>query len=147
MDCGYFFMETEHLLRQQLIEGLTAEPPENVVSAAIGLWEQLSGQIVAIVGQGGFDSLYARSLFLSQSTFPWLGASAVSAQTGRGFAELKTSLEGQTPAQAAAANSLLLVTFTDILAALIGEQLTTRILRSAWSNNAQDTASRELQND
>jgi len=42
------------------------------------------------------------------------------------------SLEGQTPAQVSDANSLLLITFTDILAALIGEQLTTRILRSAW---------------
>lgn len=140
-------MESEHLLRQQLIQGLTVAPTENVVSAAIGLWEQLSGQIVAIVGQGGFDSLYARSLFLSQSTFPWLGASAVSAQTGRGFTELKTSFEGQTPAQAVAANSLLLVTFTDILAALIGEQLTNRILLSAWSNHAQDTVGREIQND
>ena len=140
-------METEHFLRRQLIEGLTAEPPENVVSVAIGLWEQLASQIAAIVGQGGFDSLYARSLFLSQSTFPWLGASALSAQTGRGFAELKTSFEGQTPAQACAANSLLLVTFTDILAALVGEQLTTRILRSAWSNSVQDTVGRELQND
>lgn len=140
-------METEHLLRQQLIRGLIAEPPENVVSVAIGLWEQLSGQIVAIVGQGGFDSLYARSLFLSQSTFPWLGASALAAQTGRGFADLKISFEGQTPAQAAAANSLLLFTFTDILAALIGEQLTSRILRSAWSSNAQNTVRTELQND
>lgn len=140
-------METEHLLRQQLIQGLIAEPPENVVNAAISLWDQLSGQIVSIVGQGGFDSLYARSLFLSQSTFPWLEASALSAQTERGFAELQTSFEAQTPAQAAAANSLLLVTFTDILAALIGEQLTTRILRSAWSSSDQDTVRRELQND
>ena len=140
-------METEHLLRQQLIRDLIAEPPENVVSAAISLWDQLSGQIVAIVGQGGFDSLYARSLFLSQSTFPWLEASALSAQTERGFAELKTSFEAQMPAQAAAANSLLLVTFTDILAALIGEQLTTRILRSAWSSSDLGTFSKELQND
>jgi hypothetical protein len=44
------------------------------------------------------------------------------------------SLEGQTPAQASEANRLLLITFTDILAALIGEQLTTSILRLAWGS-------------
>lgn len=42
------------------------------------------------------------------------------------------SLEGQAPAQASEANSLLMITFTDILASLIGEQLTTSILRLAW---------------
>ena len=44
------------------------------------------------------------------------------------------SLEGQTPVQAGEANSLLLISFTDILASLIGEQLTTRILCLAWGS-------------
>ena len=47
-------------------------------------------------------------------------------------------LERQTPAQASEANRLLLITFTDILASLIGEQLTTSILRLAWANDASD---------
>jgi hypothetical protein len=116
---------------------------EKAADAAINLWEQMATEIISIVGEGGFNSLYARSVFLTRPTFPWLAASSLgrpdksfssSPQTDHRFAGLKMSLEGQTPAQASEANSLLLITFTDILAALIGEQLTTSILRLAWGS-------------
>lgn len=140
-------METSDLLRHQFIKNILAQHHEKVADAAISLWEQMATQIIAIVGEGGFNSLYARSVFLTQSTFPWLTASSMLPLADQRFAELKMSLEGQTPAQASAANSLLLITFTDILAALIGEQLTTSILRSAWGNDASDRANKEFQNE
>ena len=110
------------------------------MDAAIKLWEQMATQIISIVGEDGFNSLYTRSLFLNQTTFPWLAASQLAPQTEQRFAELKASLEGQTPAQASEANSLLLITFTDILASLIGEQLTTRILGLAWGTDISHSA-------
>ena len=140
-------MDTSDLLRHQIIISLTAQHTEKVADVAVSLWEQMATQIISIVGEGGFNSLYARSVFLTQSTFPWLAASSLSPQNDCRFAALKTSLEGQTPAQASAASSLLLLTFTDILASLIGEQLTTRILRSAWGYDASDRASKEFEND
>lgn len=140
-------METSDQLRHQLIERLMAQHTENVADAAIGLWEQMAIQIVSLVGEGGFSSLYARSVFVAQSTFPWLAANSLSPQADQRFAELKTSLEGQMPAQASAANSLLLITFTDILAALIGEQLTAGILRSAWGNDASYSTSKEFKHE
>ncbi|HEY9099318.1 MAG TPA: hypothetical protein VIN38_10645 [Thiobacillus sp.] len=100
------------------------------------LWEQMSSRIISIIGAGGFHSLYARSLFMTQSHFPWLTADALPTQADQLFAQLKKCLGSQPPAQASAANSLLLVTFTDILASLIGEALTTSILRSAWEADA-----------
>jgi dolichol kinase len=60
---------------------------------------------------------------------------------------LRTHLADQTPAHARAANSLLLTSFTDILASLIGEQLTASILRSAWGTLASVTSSKELDNE
>jgi len=129
-------METGYLLRHQIIKSLMAQPTEKVADAAIDLWEPMATQIISIIGAGGFNSLYARSFFLTQSTFPWLAAGSLSPQTSHPFAELKISLERQTPVQASEANSLLLVTFTDILASLIGEDLTTSILRSAWGYDA-----------
>jgi hypothetical protein len=135
------------LPRHQIIQSLMARHPEKVVDAAIQLWEQMATQIISIVGEQGFDSLYARSVFLTQPTFPWLAASSLSPQTGHRFAELKTSLEGQPPAQASAANSLLLITFTDILAGLIGEQLTAGILRSAWGNDAAYSVGKEFKSE
>jgi len=120
---------------------------ENVADAAIGLWEQMATQIISIVGEDGFNSLYARSIFLAQPEFPWLAANSLSPQTDQRFAELKKRLEGQTPSQAREANSLLLLTFTGILATLIGEPLTSRILRSAWDNDASYSTSKESKND
>jgi hypothetical protein len=140
-------MEPSDLLRHQIVKRRMAQPTEEVADAAISLWEQMATQIIAIVGEGGFNSLYTRSVFLTQSTFPWLAADSLSPQTDHRFAELKISLEGQPLEQASAANSLLLNTFTDILASLIGEQLTIRILRSAWGDDPSERPGKEFQNE
>lgn len=129
-------MKTDDLLRHQIIKDLIPENTENVADAAISLWNQLAAQVISIVGEGGFNALYARSVYLSKSTFPWLAADVSTPPlTDLPFKELKMSLEDKTPAQASEANSLLLITFTGILASLIGEQLTSSILRSAWGRD------------
>ena len=140
-------METSSLLRHQLIKSLMAQPTEKVANAAINLWEQMATQIISTVGVGGFNSLYARSVFLAQTTFPWLRDGSPSSGTDCRFAELKISLEGQSPAIACEANCLLLIIFTDILASLIGEHLTASILRSAWGDDASDKADEEFKNE
>ncbi|MDD5581017.1 MAG: hypothetical protein PHY16_17315 [Methylobacter sp.] len=93
-------METSNLLRHTIIEGLIPQSTEKAAEVAIDLWERLAAQIISIVGEGGFNSLYARSLFLAQSTFPWLAAGPSPPQTDQRFTELKMSFEGQTPALA-----------------------------------------------
>lgn len=140
-------METSSLPRHRIIKSLTTQPPGKQVDAAINLWEQITSQIISIIGEGGFTSLYARSLFLTQSTFPWLAADSAPPRTDHRFAPLKKSLEAQNPLQASEANNLLLITFTDILASLIGESLTTHILRSAWGNDALDRTGKEFNNE
>lgn len=140
-------MDASRLLRHKIIENLMTPHTEKVADAAIVLWEQMATKIISIVGEGGFNSLYTRSVFLTQSTFPWITACAQSPQADHRFATLKKCFEEQTPAQVRAANSLLLVTFTDILGSLIGEQLTIRILRSAWGNDAANPAGKEFKNE
>lgn len=140
-------METGELLRHQLIEKLMAQHTEKVADASINLWEQMATHVISIIGEDGFNSLYARSVFLAQQTFPWLAVSSSSPQADQRFAELRERLEGQTPLQAREANSLLLRTFTDILAALIGEALTDRILCAAWGNDASYSTNKEFTNE
>ena len=141
-------METRELLRQQLVKRLMAQPSEEeVADTAIDLWEQMAAQIISIIGEGGFDSLYRRSVFLTQSTYPWLAVVLPQSKTDQRFKDLQISFEGQAPEQAKAANSLLLITFTDILASLIGEQLTIRLLRSAWGEDPSEKPGKELQNE
>jgi hypothetical protein len=136
-------MGTSDLLRHQIIKSLPLLHTKEISDAAVAIWEQMASQIISIVGEGGFNTLYSRSLVLTQSTYFWLEFDPYSTQTGHRFAELKMCLERQTPEQAREANFQLLITFTDILASLIGERLTTSILRSAWGCDAADSASKE----
>jgi len=141
-------MDTSDLLRQQLIKHRMAQPSQKeVADTAIDLWEQMATQIISIIGEGGFDSLYVRSVSLTQSTHPWLAAVLPQSKIGQRFMDLKISFKGQTPELASAANSQLLITFTDILASLIGEQLTIRILHSAWGDSFSKIPSKEFQNE
>lgn len=124
--------EAIRLLRKQSIESLTSAMPEGYADTAIELWQRLAVQIVALVGESGFASLYARSVYLAQATIPWLTEPAESDPLDRRFASLKANLQAQPPELASQANRLLLVIFTDTLASLIGEPLTERVLNSAW---------------
>jgi hypothetical protein len=140
-------MESAALLRQQIIASLMAQKPEHIADAAMDHWQKLADEIISIVGESGFASLYERSVHLAQSTYPWLPLCPPPSQTPHRFADLGARLADQTPADARAANSLLLTTFTDILASLIGEQLTASILRSAWGDPASFPAGKELDNE
>ena len=140
-------MEAIDLPRHQIIQNLMAPHTERVADVAIKHWEQIATKIISIVGEDGFNSLYSRSVFLAQLTFPWIATSALLTPADQRFAELKMSFEGQTPAQVRKANNLLLTTFTDIFASLIGEELTTSILRLAWDSNAPDSAGKEFGNE
>jgi hypothetical protein len=137
-------MGTSDLLRHQIIKSLPLLQTESISEGAVLIWEQMATQIVSIVGEGGFNSLYSRSLALTQSAYFWLEFDPHTTQTEQRFSELKMCLERQTPEHASAANLLLLITFTDILASLIGERLTTSILRLAWENDAADSDSKEI---
>lgn len=125
-------MEIHDSQRHQIIKNLISPLSKSVVDDAIRLWERLGVELILIIGEDGFDALFARALYLNSAAFPWRVADLPSSQADSRFAELKRNLKEQTPAQASETNSLLLVTFTNILASLIGEQLTTHILRLAW---------------
>ncbi|WON74042.1 hypothetical protein [Nitrosospira sp. Is2] len=138
-------MEPNELPRHRLIKSLLVESDEQIADAAISLWEPMASEIISIVGEEGFNSLYARTIFLHRAVFPWLSVASDQLQANQGLAELKMSFKKQTPTQVSEANNLLLITFTDILASLIGEQLTTRILCLAWSTDISNCTGKEFQ--
>lgn len=129
-------MDTAALLRRQWIENLMAQSSVSVADTAMNLWEPMASEIIGVIGESGFNAIYARSVSLSRSSYPWLQAIAQAPRAGEQLNELKASLQGQAPAHASDASRLLLIKFTDILAALIGESLMGRILRSAWGAGA-----------
>lgn len=123
--------------RRQLIDSLIAMDSDNVVQDIVIVWEKITQQIIAIVGEGGFNALFARSLFITQQSFPWLGA-VLDGEAER-WETLKSCWEAQSPQQAINANAQLLIAFTNTLATLIGEELTANILHLAWcQHDVQD---------
>lgn len=126
--------------RHQMIERNVMRRPETATADAVALWERLAVELIAIIGRSGFDTLYARSLHLVRARHAWLEQG-----DDPDFQRLKASLESQEPATAAAAGIALLTTFTDTLMQLIGEPLTTAILKSAWNQDTAHNAAKENQ--
>lgn len=135
-------METSNQLRHRIISSLPLSHTEKLSDALVLVWDQISTEIISIVGEGGFNSLYARSVAITHATFPWLEFDTQSPQDFR-FSALKMCFESQTPDKAREANALLLITFTDIMASLIGETLTTSILRLAWGSETLERTNEE----
>ena len=121
-----------------MISGLLSQRPEEVANITILLWESVASELIPLIGKDGFAILYARSLHLARSTHPWLATGHSAQQNDTHFTSLRMSLEGQNFTEAGEASKALLATFTDLLAVLIGEPLTTGILRVAWRDGAPE---------
>lgn len=128
----------------QLIRDAIVQRPDDIASVTVVLWERLAAELIAIIGEGGFDSLYPRSVHLVRVKFPWLATCHPAQQGESRFADLQASLEGRDFPQTSEASIALLITFIDILATLIGESLTNSILRSAWGEDATNIDVKDL---
>jgi hypothetical protein len=101
-----------------------------LAESAVHTWRKVSSHLIPIIGEGGVRALYARSLHLTRTRFPWLRAAQQQLPSDSHFAELGVSLAHQSPADAREATAALLATFINLLSTLIGEDLTAHLLRS-----------------
>ena len=124
---------------------LLSRHPENVSDHIVRLWESVCSEISPIIGEDGFAILFARCVQLSQSDFPWLAQGHISQPGNVQFIPLKASLEKRAFHDASAASHALLVIFTDILAVLIGENLTNTLLIAIWGDYPTGVTSKEHQ--
>jgi hypothetical protein len=131
--------------RHQMIRTVIMRRPDAIGDVTLQLWERLASELASIIGDGGFQSLYARSVHLARASFPWIVLSQPAMSTVSVFASLKECLEERDSKVACEASITLLNIFIDILILLIGELLTTSILRSAWGDDAVNIAGTELQ--
>lgn len=112
--------------------------PEAMLAVTVHLWGRLALELVPIIGNGGFNSLYARTVHLTRADFPWLTNDQPPPATDLLFIRLSTCLEQHSITEASEASARLLVTFLDILATLIGESMTDAIISSIWNDAAPD---------
>jgi len=116
-----------------------------ITEATLGLWCEAAGILIPMVGGRGVDALFTRSLQLASPAFPWLAA-AVEPGDGAGpQADFLARLKGRDPDEAIEASLALMVTFTELLATMIGASLTDRLLNPVWGSasaeSAEETAS------
>ena len=137
-------MKTTENSRQQLIASALAQHPDAVSQTTVRLWRQLAPELISIIGEGGFKPLYARSIRLASRQYPWMAHDAAKQADQEDFAELQVCLQGQDEAQARLASLALFTIFLDVLASLIGEELTTHLLHSAWSKETSETPAKDL---
>ena len=138
------FMAKIDTQRHQIIRQALLQRPEAALEVTIDLWERLASKLIAIIGEGGFESLYARSVHLTNVDFSWIVLDPSSQQSVGRFAALRSSLEGRDVAEMREASVALMITFVDILCLLIGALLTTSILSSAWGDDVVKLAEKEL---
>ena len=132
-------MESRDGPRRRWIEAAIAGHTGDVADIASELWLPLAAQLTSLLGQGGVNSLYFRSLHLCRRTFPWLLAGDGSPFARFELADLRASLASRSVAEANQALVALLSTFTDVLAAVIGDALTDDILRSSWGEPSNES--------
>lgn len=121
-----------------------APDPSAVSRELLQPWRRIAQHLCPLIGESGFCALFGRAVHVIGPDHAWLAPQ----QPCRAPEQLFTSLEERMvlvdAERAAAANEALLQTFTQLLAALIGERLTQRLLESATATTG--TASGQQKN-
>jgi hypothetical protein len=116
--------------------GSSAADPAAVAGAARRAYDDLATALVPLISQAGVDALVARALHLAAREYP--SDPAGEEQAAEVFGQVSLWLERQDRTAALDAAAAMFGRFAALLAALIGEPLTTRYLRKAWPDGFAD---------
>lgn len=105
-----------------------------VAEATFIIWHEVAARIIPVIGVGGADILFNRSLHLTCTAFPWLTIVGDHRDSAALLANIKARLAGSETETATEASYALLVTFVELLSTLIGESLTGRLLSPVWAD-------------
>lgn len=133
--------------RQQLISDMLAchearSAPDRLRHEIL-LWEQLAARLSPLIGESGFHALYGRAVRLLRPQYAWLEVDPVHQSVRLMLNGLEKTLASTDPHIARQANAAFLHSFTTLLASLIGEALTMRVLHSAWRGESEDKNTQE----
>jgi len=106
---------------------------EERAAAGPRIFDETLARLATVLGSTGARALFARSVKLAAPAFPSLAAVRVSVEGDDGLGEqVALCLRGQTPEQVTDTMVKLYATWLAQLETLIGEQLTTAVLRDSW---------------
>ncbi|MEO8188504.1 MAG: hypothetical protein ABI580_14205 [Burkholderiaceae bacterium] len=133
----------QELIQHALDQGNADDVDANTIAIATArALRLLFAELEPLVGAHAVLALYTRSLHLARSSFERPDP-ADPKPPSENLASLQQDLAARAPADARRAGETLLHSSTDLLASLIGEPLTHRLLLSAWGSPAADELSLE----
>ncbi len=112
------------ILAQQIVSDTDSTM---IAEATFTIWQQLASQIDPVIGPYGTEALFNRAIHIISKEFPWLTIEDHTNDTSQ-LGNFKQFYELQEPGHAIKASEALLVTFIQLLVALIGESLTYQLL-------------------
>lgn len=105
-------------------------------------WRRIACRLSPLIGDSGFVALLGRAAKLVTPQFGWMAGISSSRPATAVLDDLGDSFD-QNPDAAQAGNAALLDTFTSLLADLIGEALTIRLLQTAVDGAAEPKNAQE----
>jgi hypothetical protein len=116
-----------------------ADPPpqqsaaERYADTVVATWREIAAALQPVFGQTGSLALYRRSLQLTEASYPWL-APLSAAPSPIDPALLRQVLTSTSHVEAVAASNAWFRSFQQLLSALIGPSLSSRILKPIWTH-------------
>ena len=136
------------MLREELINRqISGLPSDRALDKAFDCWQRLMNETISLLGQLGFDSIYQKSLSLTRRQLPSMALAHLGRADKSTLSELRAALADQTSADGCEVIQTLLLNFTVVLAILIGESLTERLLKVAWGEQPADSINPEHSHD
>jgi hypothetical protein len=119
-----------------LYETLRHKASKAETAAPVYLTDKLRPHLTTLMGNGGFQALLSRALALASADVSWLRALHVKADgTLEGLAKPHAGLD---PAELLEGRVVLLAQLLGLLVALIGPNLTSRLLGEVWPEISLD---------
>lgn len=108
-----------------------APEPSAGNSELVQPWRRIATQLCPLIGESGFCALFGRAVHVVGPDYAWLAPQQSCRAPAQLFIALEERMALVDAQRAAAASEALLRTFTELLAALIGERLTQQLLAVA----------------
>lgn len=113
--------------------GQGAPDAQTVAQATLDLWNEVASRLTPVIGARGVDALLGRALHLSAKHFSSLSVLAKHTDSPNFVGHFKGCFAAHESELAAQASYALMATYTDLLAALIGDSLVERLLGAVWT--------------
>jgi hypothetical protein len=105
---------------------------DECVEAVKRVHDKLASELSAVMGESGFDAMFARAVRKTGASAPSLSALAARGDAAEGLEGLWKFLAGQERARIEETAVTLLATFFDLLATIVGDDLAFRMFHGVW---------------